>query len=180
MLNPPENFTQKKLSLLYIMRQSRMSLTEEELTQICIALDLYNFFDLALQLAEFVDNGLLELRHAAAQKIYTLTEKGGRTIDIFLQRIPSFRREELEEYIEQNRAALKRAMHFHAVLSRISDTEYKVELTTIEYGAEVMHMTLSVGTNEMAQRILMNWENQNESLYDIIMEKLLLGKSSEL
>jgi hypothetical protein len=99
--------------------------------------------------------------------------RGTDILDQFVESLPVSVREKLERYAKSKKKEMLLQTQIVSEMEQLPGGGYVVKLRALENDAAVMELSLRVATRDMAQRMRGNWEKQSESLYQIILEKLL-------
>ncbi len=165
---------EKKLVLLHFFVQIDYPLTNAEITDFVVSLDLMDYFTLQQYLSELVDGGMLEYSKSESDFFYLVTVKGKDSLEYFENRLPeglvSIIDEKVLDY-KKHRSVKSKVSCSH---SKLSDSEYIVELKIMENELMLMNLELNVVSNKQAKEICSNWKNTSTEVYTAIIKMLTL------
>ena len=92
---------------------------------------------------------------------YHLTEEGTDTIAFFNTRISNAIKDDIEQYLTDNKYELKNEVGTIADFYRSTNQDYIIELS------------LSVPLEEQANAMCSKWKDASQEIYDFIMHKLM-------
>src|SRR5690554_1524572 len=95
-LGNTEELAQNKLLLLYIIKFSNRTFTNNEITEFVLEKNYMNYFFIQQYLSELVQSQFIEKINADEKEIYNILEKGEIALSYFEDRIPNSIKEELE------------------------------------------------------------------------------------
>ena len=91
----------------------------------------------------------------------------------FYTRIPSTLRNEMAEYIKENRMNFRRKQEYHHKYHKNHDGTYTVELKIDDPVQTTLDLKLTVSTRTLAKQISNNWEKKASQIYLHIHEDLI-------
>ena len=166
---PPES-KQRLLILLILQKLGRMS--DMQLLQFLFEHDLMNYFDMMFTLADLCDQGLAIRSDRFDQSFYQLTDAGRQTLSMFENRLPVSQRELLDEHGPAWREKILREQVFMSDYHQTKRGEYELNLRVMEQDMEMMHVTLSLPSEEIAKTMKENWPEKAQQLYAGLFEAL--------
>ena len=171
-LGNTEELAQNKLLLLYIIKFSNRTFTNNELTEFVLERNYMNYFFIQQYLSELVDSNFIEKENVDNREIYKLLEKGEIALSYFQDRIPNNIKEELE--IEFNGFKLKNKKETQIVSDYYpkENEQFVVNLKLVENEEVLFSLYIDVATKEQAELICERWSNNTEYIYKNIINIL--------
>lgn len=163
---------EKKLILLHVARRFDFPLTNVQLTDFVISLDLMDYFTLQQYLDELVAGGMLEYSKSDDGFFYLITPKGGDSLDYFEGRLPSGLISLLDEAVEKHKKGLSKHTQVLCDYSKKGESEYVVSLRILENEIVLMNLELSVVSNRQAKEICQRWRENSTQVYTTLIELL--------
>ncbi len=168
----PKDKAENKLVLLHLFMKMEYPLTNAEITDFVVSLDLMDYFTLQQYLVELVDGGMLEYIKSESDFIYLITTKGIQSLDYFKNRLPNglivLINEGVSKYKKQHAVRTKVSCNH----SKLSDSEYIVDLSIMENELTLINLKLNVVSNRQAKEICERWENSSSEVYGAIIKML--------
>ena len=145
--------------------------TKEQLLRFVVETDLQSQFQFAIALAGLYETGLVRESQRLEGKLLVLTPEGRQSLEMFGSRI----RASLQEKLETHGALWRRRIREEQQMpADWEETEhgFTVTLRTIEAGAEIVNIRLSVGDKQLAMRFCARWRENAPFLYQTLMDRL--------
>lgn len=168
-----EAFTLYKLILLYTLETAREPLTTGRLCDLMVEKEYTNYFTTQQLLSEMTDDGLVYPEKYRNTFLYTITAEGLSTIDLFRRNISPEIRKEIDTYLREHGSELLERHSYPAIYDRNEWQEYTVDCAIREKNHDLLHLSLSVPTEEAAMVICKKWREKSSDLYNLVMETLL-------
>lgn len=166
------NTADNKLAILYYVHSLDIPLTNTQVTQFFLENDIMNYFDLQQLLGQLVSSDHLTCLETGHKSFYSITEKGRKTLHLFLDHIPKWLRHAINVYATQNRHRFKRENQITAEYKRVSSKEYQVICRVMENDIVLIDLRLSVTDRKQARIICNNWDTKAPEIYKYIMQQL--------
>lgn len=159
-----------ELRLLALYALSRLGpCTDLTLLQFLFEYDLMNYFELMASLTDLCKQGNAVRTEEEAAWRYEITDAGREVLNLFENRIPGSKRETVDAHTEEWLPKIERERERGAVVRQTERGEYAAELTLRDGDMELMRVTLSLPTGEMAQRIADGWRERASGVYQTII-----------
>lgn len=168
-----EAFTLYKLILLYVLETAQEPLTGARLCDLMVEKEYTNYFNVQQLLSEMADAGLVSPEKYRNSFLYTITDEGLKTIDFFRHNISPEIRGEIDAYLQEHDCELLERHSYPAIYDRNEFQEYTVDCRIREKGHDLLHLSLSVPTEEAAMAICRKWREKSSEAYSLLMETLL-------
>lgn len=175
-LGNTEELAQNKLLLLYIIKFSNRSFTNNELTEFVLERNYMNYFFIQQYLSELVVSNFIEKVNIDSREIYKLLEKGEMALSYFEDRIPNSIKEELDREFNRFKIESKRETQVISDYYQKENNLFVVNLKLVENEDVLFSLYLDVASKEQAELICEKWKKDTEHIYKNII-KLLTEES---
>ena len=102
-----DTFMLYKLMILYILSRVDFPLTNAQLTAFILEKEYTNYFNIQRAISELIDDEFISAKTIRNSSLYRITESGSETLKFFDNLISSGIKEDIEEYLSQNKYKLK-------------------------------------------------------------------------
>lgn len=175
---PPKRPAESKQRLLLLLIFEKLGrLSDMQLLQFLFDNDLMNYFDMMFTLADLCDQGLAVRSERFDQTFYQLTDAGHETLAMFGNRLPASQREMIESLIPAWQTRIEREQVYMSDYRQTKRGEYELHLRVMEQDMEMMHVTLSLPSEDVAKTMKENWPEKAQQLYAGLFESLGEKKS---
>jgi predicted transcriptional regulator len=162
-----------KITLLHLIDQFSVPLTNQQLTDFIMEQELMNYFDLQQYLTDLVETSMLEYSTSEGDDYYIITESGRGTLSLFSDRVSQTLRRKINDSIDTKKKSFVIKTNVSAEYYKEDDNDYVVQLTVKEGIYTLMDIKVNVVTTEHAKQICENWEKKAQYLYADILNKLI-------
>lgn len=172
-VNTSQQLAENKLLLLYIFKRVGFPLTNSQITQLILENEIMNYFALQQFLAELKESDFIWEEYRDNAPMYGITQKGKETLQYFINRIPNYQIEKIEEILKDKKNEYIRDTQIKADYVKLAENEYLVTLSVIEQELPIFTLKLSVANNKQAKQICENWRKNAQDLYGNIIHLLI-------
>ncbi|NLL00647.1 MAG: DUF4364 family protein [Clostridiales bacterium] len=170
---PSDTFMLYKLMILYILSRVDFPLSNAQLTSFILEKEYTNYFNIQRAISELLDDEFIAVKTIRNSSLYLITDSGNETLLFFDNLISSGIKEDIEEYLAENKYELKEEVSTPADYSHVKKGEFSVRLSVIERGTHIIDLTLSVPTEEEAVIMCNKWSEKSSDIYSFLMSSLL-------
>lgn len=170
MLQDP--LTLYKLIVLYMLDRVTFPLTTAQISDFILGKEYTNFLTLQQVFSELADTGLIETRSANNRTHLTITSEGTETLHFFENRISLAIKSEIHAYFQEKEYILREEVSVVSDYYKSTTGEYEAHLIAKERGVNLIDLTLSVPSKELAESICNNWMSKNQDIYQYLIEQL--------
>ncbi len=156
-----------------MLERCDVPLSKSQIYDFILEKEYTTFLTLQEVFGELASSDLILEKTVANRTYLEITKEGKQTLEFFVNRINPAIREEIDDYLRQNSVELRNEASILGDYHRVGENEYLVELQAKENGHELMGISLTVPTEEMAQNMLGNWHDKNQEIYSFIFSKLI-------
>ena len=162
-----------KLMIMYMLDRVDFPLSNNQISSVMLEKQYTGYFTLqeiihSLEEDDFVRSVLY---HNSTQ--YRLTDKGTETIKLFSGKVPAAIREDIDNYLKENKYELKCEVETVSEYYKTDNGDYTAKLRVIEGTHTLIDLSLSVPSEEEARVICSNWKQNNQTVYEFIMKTLM-------
>lgn len=161
-----------KLIVLYMLDRVDFPLTNAQVCDYILEKEYTNFFTLQTAISELVDADMVKPRSIRNRTHLELTPDGRQTLDFFKNRLSAQIREDIDTYFKEHNFELRNSLSVLSSFYKSTNGEYEANLRVKEKNVDLINLTLSVPTEELAASICDKWEAANSDIYKYIVEKL--------
>lgn len=168
-----DTFMLYKLMILYILSRVDFPLSNAQMTAFILEKEYTNYFNIQRAISELLDDEYITVKTIRNSSLYQITESGSETLLFFDNLISSGIKEDIEEYLTQNKYELKEEVSTPADYTQIKKGEFAVRLSVIERDSHIIDLTLNVPTEEEAVLMCNKWSEKSSDIYTYLMSTLL-------
>lgn len=165
-----------KLIILLLIREVGFPLSSSYIIDFITVNSYADYFSVQNYIAQLCESNLLETSEGNNSTYYKLTQEGLKILNLFLDEIPSYIREKVIIYIEQNKDELKNKCKFNAEYYPKKTNNFLVKCSIEQNNCTIMRININATSEQEANIICTNWQNNASHLYTSIF-KLLTMKS---
>ncbi len=172
-LEPPRFAPENEQKLIVLCCLNHLGpCTELQLLQFLFEYDLMNYFEMMFALNDLCDRGQAARTKKGAGYSYTVTAAGLEALELFGSRVPP----SVYALLEKDGGEWKRRFRREAQnLSEITQTdrgEYELKLRVVEQDMDMMTLTVTLPTREMAQQLSDRWPRKAAKIYAEVFRTL--------
>lgn len=170
MLQDP--LTLYKLIVLYMLDRVTFPLTTAQISDFVLGKEYTTFLTLQQVFSELTDTGLIEARSTNNRTHLTITSEGTETLHFFENRISLAIKSEIHAYFQEKEYTLREEVSVVSDYYKSTTGEYEAHLIAKERDVNLIDLTLSVPSKELAESICNNWATKNQNIYQYLIEQL--------
>lgn len=168
--------TNNKLLILFVLDKLEMPISEELLLQICSIDNIWIPYLYCKQIIqELIASGFItKVQTGGNNQLVALTTDGRTCLSHFYNDIPVSVREDVAEFIKEQRISYRKKQEFIADYFRNSDGSFTVTLKILEISQPLVDLKFVVANRAIATSIYNSWNEKApevyRALYDILVE----------
>ena len=170
MLQDP--LTLYKLIVLYMLNRVSFPLTTAQVSDFVLEKEYTNFLTLQKVINELTDASMVEAQTIRNRTHLVITEEGKQTLNYFENRISEPIKKDINLYFRENEFSLRNEVSVLGDYYKSTSGEYEAHLVAKDRGINLVDVTLSVPTAEVAASICDNWQRKNETIYQYLIQQL--------
>jgi len=168
-----DTFMLYKLIILHILSRVDFPLSNAQLTAFILEKEYTNYFNVQRVISELLEDGYINVKTIRNSSLYSITDTGYETLRFFDNMISAGIKDDIEEYLKQNKYRLKEEVSFPADYTQIRKGEFTVRLSVIERDTHIIDLSLTVPTEEDAISMCGKWREKSSEIYSYLMSALL-------
>lgn len=162
-----------KLIILYMLKKIDFSMTNSQISSFILEKGYTNYFTLQSVLSALTESGLVHQETIQNSSFYTITPEGENTIGFFENNISQSIRDEIDEYLKENKLQLRNEVSVVADYYRNTAGEIAVRCRVKEKHSDLIDLTLTVPDEAHAKAICNQWQKKCQTVYEYIMKELM-------
>lgn len=170
-----------KILLLFIFEKMEIPLAENTLTEIVTENpDWLPYMDYKIALAGIIDSKFVITKTISGKLMYQLSQDGRMCLSHFFTKIPASIREQIIQYVGENKLKMKRNQEYTFDYFKNTDATHTAVLkiksdSSIE---NLMEIRLNVPTRTDALRATKRWKTVAPEVFETIWETLVEGEKN--
>lgn len=161
-----------KLIVLYMLDMVNFPMTKSQIGDFMLGKEYTRFLTLQQVLAELEETAMISSKTKGNRTYLSITEEGKSTLNFFENRISNEIKEDIQNYINENKWDMKNEVSITSQYYKSTGSEYVAELAAKEKGTDLVYIKLSVPTEAAATAICDNWQTKNQEIYKYLTEQL--------
>lgn len=150
----------------------KFPLTTAQISNFILEKEYTNFLTLQQVFSELTDTGLVESKTINNRTQLSLSAEGKETLTYFGNRISDAIKEDINQYFRENEYSLREEVSVLGDYYKSTSGEYEAHLIAKEQDINLIELTLSVPTKEIAEAVCDNWQKKNQEVYEQIIKLL--------
>ncbi|MCT4633984.1 MAG: DUF4364 family protein [Firmicutes bacterium] len=172
-LNNTDQQVREKMMILYIIKTFEFPMTNSQLTDFILEIELMNYFNLQQFSTELVESKMLEYSESDDTYYYLITEQGISTLELFLDRLTKSEKEKIDQLVIEKKHTVLKATEVFSDYEKIGENDYLVTLKVVENMKVLFDLSINVVTNKQAKAICNNWKKNAKFMYGDIINLLI-------
>lgn len=161
-----------KLIVLYMIQRVTFPLTTAQISDFILEKEYTNFLTLQQVINELTETDMITAKTVRNRTLLSITQEGRNTLDYFGNRIGPAIKEDIDSYLTEKEYSLRTETSVISDYYKSTSGEYEARLIARDRNIDLVNITLSVPTEEMASTICGNWEKKNQEIYQQIIRTL--------
>ncbi len=172
-LQPPRHAPDNEQKLIVLCCLNRLGpCTELQLLQFLFEYDLMNYFEMMFALNDLCDRGQAARTKKGAGWSYAVTAAGQEALELFGSRVPPSVNALLDRSAADWRQRFRREAQNLSRIEQSDRGEYELTLRVVEQDMDMMTLSFSLPTREMAQQLAERWPEKASRIYAEIFRML--------
>ena len=162
---------EKRLILLYIIARIGC-ISDMQLLQLLFENDLMNYFDMMITLSDLCAQGQCTRTPSNGNSMYTPTDAGKEAVELFANDIPASIRMTLDENMPSWKEQVLTQQTYPTAHRQTHRGEYCLDLSVMEKDMEMLRISLSLPTEELAKQLEAAWPAKAGQIYSMLFTVL--------
>lgn len=168
-----EPVTLYKLIVLYMLNKVNFPLTNAQISDFILEREYTTYFTLQSVLADLEESQMIHIETIRNCSYYSITDTGTEALKYFHNRISPSIRDEIDQYMSENRIRMRDEVSVLADYYKNTDGDFSVRCQIKEKDSRPIDLTFSVPYEDQARTACSNWRDHCQSIYEFIMKELL-------
>lgn len=168
-----EATTLYKLMVLYMLSKVNFPLSNNQISEFMLNKQYTTYFTLQEVLNSLAEDGFIIVLAYRNSTQYKLTKEGSDTISFFDSKISNAIRDEIDQYLKDNKYDLKCEVGTTSDHYRTVNGDYIAHCQVREGETNLIELNIAVPLEEQADAMCAKWKEASQEIYDFIMHKLL-------
>ena len=147
-------------------------LTTAQISDFILGKEYTNFLTLQQVINELTETEMISAKTIRNRTHLSITSEGENTLHYFENRIGDAIKEDINTYLKEKEYALRNETSIIADYYKSTSGEYEAKLVAKDRGVELVSITLSVPSEEMASAICNNCQKKNQEVYQQLIRTL--------
>ena len=174
-MNISGDSTLQKLILLFVFDKMEVPLSEETIVDMCsVTNNWIPQMECRPVLMQLLDTAFIYRVSASHESLYTITAEGRVCLAHFFVRIPASLRENISDFVRQNRMKYRRRQEYQTDYFKNADGTYTVVLKILEPAQPVLEIKMNMPSRQTAKQVNNQWEEKAPqvfvTLYDLLVD----------
>ena len=172
-IQPPRRAPDDEQKLMVLYSLSCLGpCTELQLLQFLFENDLLNYFDMMFALGDLCDRGQAVRMKKNTGYLYQVTDAGKEALELFGGRVPMSLKTLLAETENEWKARFRQESQSQQQIVQTDRGEYELNLKVVEQDMDMMALTVSLPTQQMAQQLANRWPRKAARIYAEVFRML--------
>lgn len=166
--------TVNKLVLLFVFDKMDVPITENTIVEMCTSRNAWiTYMDCKQAMGQLLEAGFIYQSTHERNSYYSITPDGRMCLAHFYMRIPSSTRNEITEYIKENRMTFRRKQEYFRNYYKNADGTYTVQLKIVDPVQTALEIKLNVANRHTAKLVYNKWEDKAAQVFYTLHELLI-------
>lgn len=148
-------------------------LSNSQISEFVLEHQYTTYFTLQEILNDLAENGFIRVINYRNSTQYKLTKEGEDTISFFASKISQAIRDDIDNYLRENKYDLKCEVGTTSDYYRSTSGDYIVHCQVKEGETNLIELNVAVPLEQQADAMCSKWRDASQEIYDFIMHKLM-------
>ncbi|MCD7763543.1 MAG: DUF4364 family protein [Lachnospiraceae bacterium] len=162
-----------KLIVLYMLDKTDFPLTKAQISDFILEKGYTNYFTLQSVFADLEEGQMVRVEAVRNCSYYSITEAGAEALKYFHARIASSIREEIDQYMQENKIQMHDEVSVLADYYKNTTGDYSVRCVVKDKYSNPIDLTITVPNEEHAKKACRSWREHSQNIYQFILKELL-------
>ena len=162
-----------KLMVLYMLNKVNFPLSNSQIAEFMLDRQYTNYFTLQEVLNSLANDGFVQILTYRSSTQYKLTREGIDTISFFDSKISPAIREDIDEYLKENKYDLKCEVGTTSDYYKSTGGDYIVHCQVKEGNTNLIELNIAVPLEQQADAMCAKWKDASQDIYDFVLHKLM-------
>ena len=162
-----------KIMILKLLSKVDFPLTTTQITDFFLEKEYTDYFTIQQALFDLTETQMIVINNDLNITEYSLTENGERTLQLFAEKISPAMEKDMNLYFSMNKMQMKAENSLNAQYYSASGGSFLVHLKMSGEKNDLIDLTFSVGSEDLAKTICVNWKCHYEDVYEALFNTLV-------
>ncbi len=162
-----------KLMVMYMLNRVDFPLSNNQISNFMLERQYTDYFTLQEIIHSLEEDDFVRSVSHHNSTRYNLTDRGTETINIFSGKVPASIREDIENYLKENKYELKCDAQTVSEYYKTDGGDYTAKLRVLEGPRTLIDLSLSLPSEDEAKAVCSAWKQKNSEVYEFIMKTLM-------
>ncbi len=174
MLSDP--LTLYKLMILYMLKQVKFPLKGTQISEFFLDKEYTSYFTLQQAINELLETHLISQETIRNNSRYELTREGDEALGYFGNHISDAIKEDIHQFLKENKIRLRNEVGVVADYYKSTTSDIVVRCEIREGKSTLFSLNISVPTEQIAEAVCDNWQENNQKVYAYVMQELMKSR----
>lgn len=161
-----------KLTILYLLKDVNMAITDNQILYTVTKLELMDYFDLVNSLVSLKETKLVEYSEQSNGYFYKINEHGEEALGFYQRDLPYSTRMKISEFVKDNKETFSLEAMTYAEYHQVDKNKFRVILKVLENTLPVFEIMLFAHTRLEADNMAKIWRKKALEIYRNTLESL--------
>lgn len=161
-----------KLIILYFLSKTSQPMSNAIISDFILDNGYTDYFSIQQTLADLTEDKMIQTEQTHSKSYYTIAPKGQETLDFFGKQLPDDTKQQIEDYLRENKVAIIENTTIHTDFTRLKHKEYLAKCSILERGSVIMEVAINVPSEEEAIQVCQRFKEKNEQIYGFLFRTL--------
>lgn len=165
-----------KLIILYMLNKINFPMSNTQISEFMLGKEYTNYFNLQQIISELLEDKFIKIESSNTRTtLYEITQHGKETLSYFSNKLSGSIKEDINNYILDNKYEIKKEGSISADFFKSSVTgDYIVHCIIREGQSTPIEINVACPSEEQAEIMCSKWRDASQNIYQYIMDALLL------
>ncbi len=156
-----------------MLNKVNFPLSNSQISEFVLEHQYTTYFTLQEIFNDLAENGFIQVINYRNSTQYKLTKEGEDTISFFASKISQAIRDDIDNYLRENKYDLKCEVGTTSDYYRSTSGDYIVHCQVKEGETNLIELNVAVPLEQQADAMCSKWRDASQEIYDFIMHKLM-------
>ncbi len=156
-----------------MLNKVNFPLSNSQISEFVLEHQYTTYFTLQEIFNDLAENGFIQVINYRNSTQYKLTKEGEDTISFFASKISQAIRDDIDNYLRENKYDLKCEVGTTSDYYRSTNGDYIVHCQVKEGETNLIELNVAVPLEQQADTMCSKWRDASQEIYDFIMHKLM-------
>ena len=172
--NNTTSLAENKVLILYILNLSNKEFKQDDLFNIISSINNMNYFYFKQVLTDLIESNLVgSYTKEEEETVIKITSKGKEAFELNKQVLPGLTKLKADNIFDKEFSSIEEASSITAEFIPKSKDGYTIKCKIVENNETIFEVKTFAGSNDIAKKIVDNWNKNASSIYPKVLNLLL-------